>query len=96
MIREAQVKQLVPALVICLVVFLAGCGSSVNQENFQKIKDDMSQEEVIDILGQPTETSSIGVGPFSGTSSVWKTPEATVTIQFVNGKVKMRTFTQNE
>ena len=89
-------KFLVLALAICLAVFLAGCGSRVNQKNFQKIKNDMPQEEVFSILGEPTETSSISVGAFSGTSSVWKTSKEMVTIQFVNGKVKMKTFTLNE
>jgi hypothetical protein len=89
-------KFLVLVMAVCLAAFLAGCGSRVNQKNFQKIKNDMPQEEVISILGEPTETSSIGVGPFSGTSSVWDTTEGTVTIQFVNGKVKMKTFTSKK
>jgi hypothetical protein len=56
----------------------------------------MAETEVREILGEPTETSSFGVGPFSGTSSVWKGKRGTIAIQFVNGKVTFKTFTKDE
>ncbi len=87
---------LIIAIVIGLTVALAGCDSRITQSNFQKVESGMAEADVREILGEPTETSSFGVGPFSGTSSVWKGKRGTITIQFVNGKVTLKTFTKDE
>jgi len=46
-------------LVLLTALVLAAC-SKVNQENFLKIQDGMSEEEVISLLGRPTESNSKG------------------------------------
>jgi outer membrane protein assembly factor BamE (lipoprotein component of BamABCDE complex) len=84
------------AVVIGLAVTLAGCEPRVSQASFEKIQSGMKEAEVREILGEPSETSSFGVGPFSGTSSVWKSKRGIVTIQFVNGKVTLKTFSKGE
>jgi hypothetical protein len=73
-------------------VLLVGCGSKVNQENFDKIKTGMTMAEVKTILGEPGETSSVGLGSLSGTSATWKVKEAAISIQFVNNKVTLKNF----
>ena len=73
------------------VLLLAAC-SKVTQENFAKIQDGMSEQEVMAILGSPTESSSGSILGISGTSSKWATGDATITIRFVNGKVALRSF----
>jgi hypothetical protein len=70
---------------------LAAC-SKVSQENFGKIHDGMSEQEVQGILGSPTESSSVSVLGLSGTSSRWATKDAVITVQFVNGKVRLKNF----
>ena len=55
---------------------------------------DLSQAEVQAILGPPTESESVDVTVFSGTSSTWKWQGTTITIQFVNGKVIAKQLTQ--
>jgi len=80
------------ALILCLTLPLVACFSPINQENFSKIQDDMTMEQVTALIGQPTESSSIGLGPLSGTNAVWKNDNITITIQFFNGKVKVKTF----
>ncbi len=84
----------VAALVIW--AFLAACGSKISQSSFEKIQTGMTQEEVIKILGEPTESSSIGMGPLSGTAAKWAAPEAVISIQFFNGKVKLKQFAKGE
>ena len=79
------------ALAFAAVLLLAAC-SKVTQENFAKIRDGMSEQEVTAILGSPTESSSGNVLGISGTSSKWAGGDATITIRFVNGKVALRTF----
>lgn len=80
--------------VLMLIVMLYACGSAINSSNFEKIQTDMSQAEVTRILGEPTESNSIDLGPFSGTQSTWKNKDSAITIQFVNGKVKAKQFSK--
>jgi hypothetical protein len=73
------------------LLLLAAC-SRVTQDNFAKIQDGMSEQEVTAILGSPAETSSGSLLGISGTSSKWAGGDAVITIQFVNGKVALKTF----
>lgn len=53
----------------------------------------MPREDVIDILGEPTDSSDVGIGGFSGGMATWSDDDGnTITIQFVNGKVKGKQF----
>jgi len=73
-------------MVICMS--LVSCsGSKISQENFEKIQTGMPLAQVIAILGEPTESSSVDVAVVSGTVSKWKAGDVTITIQFLNGKV---------
>jgi len=70
---------------------LAAC-SKVTQENFAKIENGMTQEQVIEILGKPTESSSREVLGVSGTSAKWVGADAVVSIRFLNGQVMLKRF----
>ncbi len=87
-------KQLLSlCLLLILSVVLASCmASPINEANFQKIKTGMTQAEVQAILGPPTESSSVDVAVFAGTTSTWKHKDVTISIQFVNGKVIAKQF----
>lgn len=76
---------------LLLVLALAAC-SKVTQENFARVQDGMSEQEVHAILGAPTESSSVTIIGLSGTSSRWQSGDAVITIQFANGKVRLKTF----
>jgi hypothetical protein len=76
-----------------LALFCLACGPRVDREHFAKIESDMPEAEVIAILGEPTDTSGFSLGGLSATSATWEGPEGTIAIQFVNGKVKLKTFT---
>ena len=77
------------ALVAALLI--AGC-SRVNEENFLKIRDGMREEEVIAILGRPTESNSVTLLGISGTSSRWVGRDAVISVRFVNGQVALKSF----
>ena len=84
------------ATAVFLSAFLFGCNSKINEENYQKVQNGMTMEQVKEILGEPTESKTAGIGPLSGTSAIWKDGEgATIDIKFVNGKVQLKTFTGN-
>lgn len=76
---------------LCLAVALAAC-SKVTQDNYARIQDGMSEQEVHAILGKPAESSSVTILGLSGTSSKWTADGAAITIQFTNGKVRLKSF----
>ena len=78
---------LAPAALVCLVA-LPGCGSKVNQDNFAAIKPDMSEADVIKLLGNPTSTTDDPkglLGPMS--KKVWKDGDKSITVEFVQGRI---------
>ena len=74
-----------------LLLLLAAC-SKVTQENYAKIQEGMTEQEVQAILGSPTESSTKTVLGISGTSSRWASGDTAITIRFVNGKVAVSSF----
>jgi hypothetical protein len=64
----------------------------VNQENFLKVQEGMSEEEVISLLGRPAESNSVNVLGVSGTASRWVAGDTVITVRFVNGKVAFKSF----
>ncbi len=78
---------------LALVAFaaLAAC-SRVSEENFAKIRDGMSEQQVTELLGKPAESASVNVLGLSGTASKWVERDAAITVQFVNGKVRAKSF----
>ena len=82
-------KRLLSALALALL--LAAC-SKVTQENFSKVQNGMTEAEVSAILGSPTESTTREVLGISGTSSVWRSGDAQISIRFVGGKVALKSF----
>lgn len=76
------------------VAFLAGCGSKISQTNFDKIEKGMTRDQVIALLGEPSDSSSLSLGGLSGTSAEWTDGKATISIQFLNEKVTLKQFTK--
>lgn len=79
------------AFVLACALLLAAC-ARVSEENFARIRDGMTEEEVRALLGTPTESASASVFGISGTSSRWVGDGAVITVQFVNGKVRLKSF----
>lgn len=86
---KKALRALLAALMAALIV--AAC-SKVNQENFLKIQEGMSEQEVIKLLGRPTESNSVNVLGISGTASRWVAGDTVVTVRFVNGQVAFKSF----
>lgn len=83
---------------------LAGCSSNkLTYSTFLKVQKGMTPEEVIDILGDPTDVTAVsadmgfgaifGLGDLSGTNMVWKSDEGKANVIFLNNKVKSSNFT---
>jgi SmpA / OmlA family len=82
---------LAPLLAVAAALLVAAC-SKVDQENFLKIQEGMSEEEVIALLGRPTESNSVNLLGVSGTASRWVGRDAVIAVRFVNGKVAFKSF----
>jgi hypothetical protein len=76
---------------VLAAVLLAAC-TRITQENFSRIERGMSEQEVISILGSPTESSSVDVLGISGTAARWAGSDAEITVRFVGGKVALKSF----
>lgn len=86
-------RTLVAALALALL--LAAC-SKVTQENYAKIQDGMSEQEVIALLGPATESGGMSLLGVSGGSSKWVAKDAVISIQFVNDKVVGKSIRQEK
>ena len=79
------------ALVLAALLLLAAC-SKVTQENFAKVQDGMSEQEVLAVLGPPTSSNSVQILGVSGTHSKWQDGGAVIDVRFVNGKVALKSY----
>ena len=77
----------------CTVLFAC---SRVTQENFEKVKPNMTMKEVISILGEPARSESVTIAGISGTSAVWKDTNAEIDIQFLNDRVTVKSFSKDD
>lgn len=79
-------------VVSALAALLVAACARITQENFSKIETGMTEQQVISILGSPTESSSVEVLGISGTASRWAGSDAEITVRFVGGKVALKSF----
>lgn len=86
----------IPLLFALLTLTACDSSSRLNQENFDRIENGMPRKDVIALLGEPTDTSSLQLGGLSGTSAVWEDDTTRITIQFINDEVKVKQFTRSE
>jgi outer membrane protein assembly factor BamE (lipoprotein component of BamABCDE complex) len=76
------------ALLSIVALCLSGCGSAVTKENYEKIKDGMSESEVTNILGSPTQSQELLGSKFCQ----WTDDQKVIHITFLNNKVVGRDF----
>ncbi|MCH8079246.1 MAG: hypothetical protein E2O62_04605 [Gammaproteobacteria bacterium] len=81
--------------ILLFCILLLAC-SRVTEDNYDRIESGMEEAAVIKILGNPDESSSMGIGSLSGKSSVWDDGKARISIQFFNDKVKLKNFGASE
>lgn len=74
-----------------LLLLLTGC-DPVSRENYAKIETGMTMDEVVRILGEPTDLKSVGVGPLEVSTARWEGKKGTISIQFAGEKVRIKRF----
>ena len=85
-------KQLFTAAALLL---LAAC-SRVNSDNYGKIQNGMTRDEVYAILGHPDSVGGGGIGPLEMSAETWKGGGHTITVTFGNGKVVIKAIGETE
>ena len=79
------------------VTLLVGCGGGISLENYDRIKNGMTKAEVEGILGKGEKQASAGlsIGNLTGNAEayVWKSGDKQITVNFVDGKVVLKTQT---
>jgi outer membrane protein assembly factor BamE (lipoprotein component of BamABCDE complex) len=82
--------------VAILLLCLAACGSRLTQENFEKIREGMSQKEVREILSEPVNAEGASFLGLSSGEAVWKDDKTTITVRFLNDKVLTKEMSKTE
>ncbi|HKE42554.1 MAG TPA: outer membrane protein assembly factor BamE [Casimicrobiaceae bacterium] len=90
--KPTMIHSIVATLLLCL----AACGSRLTQENFEKVREGMSQQEVRQILGEPADASGASLLGLSSGEAVWKDDKTTITIHFLNDRVVSKRMSQND
>lgn len=85
-------KATISLLTAVLAALLLAACAKITQENFLRIERGMSEQEVISVLGTPSESSSVDVLGISGTAARWVGSDAEITVRFVGGKVALKSF----
>src|SRR3954470_5198333 len=71
-----------PASLLLLLLF-AAC-ARITQDNYLLVDEGMSE--------RPTESQSFNAFGYSSTLSRWAASDAVITVRFVNGKARIKTF----
>ncbi len=73
--------------VIFLLLILMGC-SKLTQGNYNKVKVGMGYQQVVEVLGDPSECSTaVGIK-----YCVWGSPKKNITVKFIADKVILPTM----
>ena len=71
------------AVIIISAVVLAGCGSRINQENYNRLEVGMKYEQVVGLLGEPDNCNSA----MMANNCIWGSEKRYINVKFVDGQV---------
>ena len=77
-------------------MILVACSGKINMDNYNKISNGMTVEEVEQILGEgeSNASSNFDLGEYGGTISsevmTWQSGTKVITITFTNGRVEFK------
>lgn len=95
-----QYRHYLPPALLLATLSLGACDSSGeanwSEADFDRIENGMSEEEVYAIMGEPSASSDMAGDELNGRSAVWEDDSTRVTIQFVDGVVRVKQFTHSE
>lgn len=89
--KIATHRYFIAAIAVFSVLTFSGC-DKIKQGDVGRVQTGMSIDEVHKILGAPHSSSSGQVGDYFGVSDTWRTPTMIITVQYLNGEVKLKTI----
>jgi hypothetical protein len=89
---QFRVKLLRCLIGVVLLGSLLAC-SKINEKNYQQIEVGMSREQVVEILGEPTQTQTASLLGIGGESAQWQDGGVKISATFVNGNLLTRSMT---
>ena len=76
---------------VALTLLVNAC-SKVTEENFAQVQEGMTEQEVLAILGTPSESNGVSVLGVSGAAWRWAGRDAVIVVHFVNGKAALKSW----
>lgn len=76
--------------VVFLSLFLAACGPKVSEGNFNKVTEGMPYQDVVKILGEPSESN----GGKLVNECIWKSDKHQIKILFRDEVVETKEFSE--
>lgn len=73
------------------LALLSGCGEA-DEQTFLRVDTGMNSAQVHQLLGKPDHSSHGAVGAYIGVIEVWYTRDQTLTVQYLNNQVKLKTI----
>lgn len=80
-------------LLVGAALLLSGC-AKLTRENYEKIESGMTKQQVIALLGEPTQVESAGLMGLSGAALLWQDSEISVSVTLVNDKVVLKNLSK--
>ncbi|WP_410500175.1 DUF3862 domain-containing protein [Chitinibacter sp. S2-10] len=81
-------------LCLTLLAFALIACSKITAENYQKIETGMSRAQVVEILGEPTQTQTSNLVGIASEQAVWESGKVKITATLVNDTVLIRNMSQ--
>jgi len=74
-----------------LLVLLAAC-SKVTEENYQRVENGMTRDQVTEILGKADVTESTNLAGISTSRSEWHGNKGVISIRYIGEKVRAKNW----
>lgn len=75
---------------LAVFALLSACGSKLTADNFSRVKNNMTEEEVKELIGKPNKVESEDILGFTTTTYTYNKGETEATVAFINGKVTLK------
>lgn len=78
--------------VLACALLLTACGGGLTQDQFNKVENGMTEEQVKGLIGEPSKIESGSALGISGTAYIYESGDTQATVTFLNGKVMSKAY----
>lgn len=95
MVMLHQIRSSRFVVVLGLILLLCSC-SNITRDNYQRIKNGMPKSQVVSMLGNPSQSSSIQFKGVSAVSLQWISGSVKINIILIDNKVALKSFNDSK